>query len=66
MKRLETREHLIFYCDVCGEECGCSWTTFASGTEREAHACDRLDKEGNPSCAQELAARMRSLNVEVS
>jgi hypothetical protein len=57
MKRLETRQHLIVYCDVCGKECGCSYTTFNRDTESEAHACDRLDDQGCKACNLEIQRR---------
>lgn len=55
MKRLETRQVMVFYCDACGKECGGSFTSWwDASTNQDKHACDRLDNDGRRACVEQI------------
>lgn len=56
MKRTETIQVLVAYCDICGEKCGASYTSMeVAGVEY--YACDRWD-EHDLSCRNALTERL--------
>ena len=62
MKRLETREVQVVYCDVCGQECIGNYTTFGCGTAHEQHACHSWDEAAQTRCDLKMEA-MRAATV---
>lgn len=59
MKRLETRQVMVVYCDACGDECGSNYTSWwDASTNKDTHACDKLDDEGlTRVCVEEIERR---------
>jgi uncharacterized cysteine cluster protein YcgN (CxxCxxCC family) len=75
MKRLETKQVMVVYCDACGEECLNNYTSWRdASTNQEIHACDKLDDEGlTRVCVEEIERRRleralarRASNTEVA
>lgn len=56
MQKLEQREILVTYCDVCGSECEGSFTTLFAGTPNEKHACHGWIEEEETRCDLKLVA----------
>lgn len=52
MKKIETVEVAVFYCDVCGSKCGSSMTILTM-RDKEFHACSQW-KEREVMCRERL------------
>ena len=52
MKKTKTVQVTVFYCDVCGSECGSSMTTLTMKGQ-EFHACSAWDEQKG-TCRERL------------
>ena len=57
MRRIESREVQVTYCDVCGEEIfdSVAMVLFNRGAPNELHACNRWNEAKGTTCSKHLA-----------
>lgn len=60
MKKKRVVEITEFFCDVCGKNCGASFTTFVDKYDDETHACKTINEEHGKSCSDVLSDRLHA------